>query len=132
MNFDIFIFIIALGSLCLLIYIFLKIRDQGIIEKNENTKFEKKFNDISEELREVGKELTSVTTPINNLNRFLAEKLNIPLIASGGAGELNHLVDAVKIGKADAVLAASIFHYKEISIRKVKEALKREGLEVRL
>ena len=68
----------------------------------------------------------------NNLNRFLAEKLNIPLIASGGAGELNHLVDAVKIGKADAVLAASIFHYKEISIRKVKEALKREGLEVRL
>ena len=41
MNFDIFIFIIALGSLCLLIYIFLKIRDQGIIEKNENTKFEK-------------------------------------------------------------------------------------------
>ena len=41
-------------------------------------------------------------------------------------------MDAVKIGKADAVLAASIFHYKEISIRKVKEALKREGLEVRL
>ena len=68
----------------------------------------------------------------NNLNGFLAKKLNIPLIASGGAGELNHLVDAVKIGKADAVLATSIFHYKEISIRKVKEALKREGLEVRL
>ena len=62
----------------------------------------------------------------------IRDSLNIPLIASGGAGELNHLVDAIKIGKADAVLAASIFHYKEISIRKVKEVLKREGLEIRL
>ena len=68
----------------------------------------------------------------NNLNETLSNNLNIPLIASGGAGELNHLVDAIKIGKADAVLAASIFHYKEISIRKVKEVLKREGLEIRL
>ena len=68
----------------------------------------------------------------NNLNETLANNLNIPLIASGGAGKLNHLVDAIKIGKADAVLAASIFHYKEISIRKVKEVLKREGLEIRL
>ena len=68
----------------------------------------------------------------NNLNETLANNLNIPLIASGGAGELNHLVDAIKIGKADAVLAASIFHYKEISIRKVKEVLKREGLDIRL
>ena len=68
----------------------------------------------------------------NNLNEALANNLNIPLIASGGAGELNHLIDAIKVGKADAVLAASIFHYKEISIQKVKEALKREGLQVRL
>ena len=68
----------------------------------------------------------------NNLNETLANNLNIPLIASGGAGELNHLVDAIKTGKADAVLAASIFHYKEISIRKVKEVLKREGLDIRL
>ena len=68
----------------------------------------------------------------NNLNETLANNLNIPLIASGGAGELNHLVDAIKIGKADAVLAASIFHYKEISIKKVKEVLKREGLDIRL
>ena len=84
MNFDIFIFIIALGSLCLLIYIFLKVRDQGIIEKNENSKFEKKFNDISEELHEVGKELISVTTPINNLNRFLGGKVD-----PGRLGEWN-------------------------------------------
>ena len=68
----------------------------------------------------------------NNLNETLANNLNIPLIASGGAGELKHLVDAIKIGKADAVLAASIFHYKEISIKKVKEMLRREGLDIRL
>ena len=68
----------------------------------------------------------------NILNQTLADNLNIPLIASGGAGELDHLVDAVKLGKADAVLAASIFHYKEISIKKVKEALENQGLSVRL
>ena len=68
----------------------------------------------------------------NVLNQTLADNLNIPLIASGGAGELDHLVDAVKLGKADAVLAASIFHYKEISIKKVKEALANQGLSVRL
>ena len=68
----------------------------------------------------------------NILNQTLADNLNIPLIASGGAGELDHLVDAVKLGKADAVLAASIFHYKEISIKKVKEALANQGLSVRL
>tara|TARA_X000001036_G_scaffold427552_1_gene456312 strand:+ start:364 stop:669 length:306 start_codon:yes stop_codon:yes gene_type:complete len=68
----------------------------------------------------------------NNLNSSLAENLNIPLIASGGAGSINHLVDAVKLGKADAVLAASIFHYKEITISKVKDSLKNEGLSVRL
>jgi cyclase len=47
-------------------------------------------------------------------------------------GELSHLVDAVKLGKADALLAASIFHYEEISIKKVKQALQKEGFEVRL
>ena len=68
----------------------------------------------------------------NNLNRFLAEKLNIPLIASGGAGELNHLVDAVKIGKADAALAASVFHYGEIKIPDLKKKLKQENIEIRI
>lgn len=84
MSFDIIIFIVALGSLSLLVYIFFKIRDQEIIEKNENSKFEKKFEDISEELREVGRELTSVTTPINNLNRFLGGKVD-----PGRLGEWN-------------------------------------------
>ena len=68
----------------------------------------------------------------NDLYCELSKKLSIPVIASGGAGELFHLVDAVKSGKADALLAASIFHYEEISIKKVKEALQNEGFEVRL
>ena len=68
----------------------------------------------------------------NNLYMELSNNLSIPVIASGGAGELSHLVDAVKLGKADALLAASIFHYEEISIKKVKQALQTEGFEVRL
>ena len=68
----------------------------------------------------------------NNLYMELSNNLSIPVIASGGAGELSHLVDAVKLGKADALLAASIFHYEEISIKKVKHALRDEGFEVRL
>ena len=68
----------------------------------------------------------------NNLYMELSNNLSIPVIASGGAGELSHLVDAVKRGKADALLAASIFHYEEISLKKVKQALQQEGYEVRI
>ena len=68
----------------------------------------------------------------NNLYMELSNNLSIPVIASGGAGELSHLVDAVRLGKSDALLAASIFHYEEISIKKVKQALQIEGFEVRL
>ena len=67
----------------------------------------------------------------NDLNQKLASELKIPLIASGGAGALEHLVDAIKVGKADAILAASIFHYKEISIEKVKEVLLMNNILVR-
>ena len=67
----------------------------------------------------------------NDLNQKLASELKIPLIASGGAGALEHLVDAIKVGKADAILAASIFHYKEISIEKVKEVLLMNDISVR-
>ena len=67
----------------------------------------------------------------NELNQKLASALRIPLIASGGAGALEHLVDAIKIGEADAVLAASIFHYKEISIERVKEELLKNKISVR-
>ncbi len=67
----------------------------------------------------------------NDLNQKLASELKIPLIASGGAGALEHLVDAIKVGKADAILAASIFHYKEISIEKVKKVLLMNNILVR-
>ena len=66
------------------------------------------------------------------LNRTVSESVSVPVIASGGAGTLEHLYDALTEGKADAVLAASIFHFKTYSIRQVKEYLKERGIPVRL
>jgi cyclase len=66
------------------------------------------------------------------LTRAVAEAVNIPLIASGGAGSLEHLYEGLVYGKADAVLAASIFHYGEYSIKEAKEYLKKRGIQVRL
>lgn len=60
------------------------------------------------------------------LTRAVAEAVDIPVIASGGAGTIEHLYDGLVKGKADAVLAASIFHYREISIKEVKDNLKKE------
>ena len=65
------------------------------------------------------------------LTRAISEAVNIPVIASGGAGNLKHLYEALTIGKADAVLAASIFHYGEYSIKEAKEYLKKKGILVR-
>jgi cyclase len=67
-----------------------------------------------------------------DLTRRFSESLNIPIIASGGAGNLDHIYEAFARGKADAALAASIFHYKEYSIRDVKENLKKRGIRVRI
>jgi imidazole glycerol-phosphate synthase subunit HisF len=66
------------------------------------------------------------------LTRAIAEAVNIPVIASGGVGGLQHLADGVKQGKADAVLAASIFHYGEYTVREAKEFMRAQGIEVRL
>ncbi|MBC7342947.1 MAG: imidazole glycerol phosphate synthase subunit HisF [Clostridia bacterium] len=66
------------------------------------------------------------------LTRAVAEAVNIPVIASGGAGTLEHLYQGLTEGKADAVLAASIFHYGEYTIRQAKEYLAQRGVEVRL
>ncbi len=66
------------------------------------------------------------------LTRAVSEAVTIPVIASGGAGTLEHLYEALSEGKADAVLAASIFHYREYSIRDAKEYLKSKGVPVRL
>ena len=66
------------------------------------------------------------------LTRTIAEHVSIPVIASGGAGKIEHFKEALTEGKADAALAASLFHYKELEIRQVKEYLQREGVPVRL
>ena len=64
------------------------------------------------------------------MTRAVAEAVRIPVIASGGAGKLEHLYEAVTIGKASAVLAASIFHFKQISIPQAKQYLKERGITV--
>jgi len=65
------------------------------------------------------------------LTRAVASNVSIPVIASGGAGTVEHFYDALTKGRADAVLAASLFHYKELEIREVKEYLKSKGISVR-
>lgn len=66
------------------------------------------------------------------LTRAVTDALEIPLIASGGVGNLQHLVDGVKQGGADAVLAASIFHFGEYTVQQAKEFMAQQGIEVRL
>jgi cyclase len=66
------------------------------------------------------------------LTRTVSEAVSVPVIASGGVGELAHLADGVKEGKADAVLAASIFHFAEYSVQEAKQYMQNEGIEVRL
>jgi cyclase len=66
------------------------------------------------------------------LTRAIADAVGIPVIASGGVGTLQHLADGVTEGRADAVLAASIFHYGEYTVRQAKEYMQQRGIEVRL
>jgi imidazole glycerol-phosphate synthase subunit HisF len=66
------------------------------------------------------------------LTRAVAETVDVPVIASGGAGTLDHLVDAVATGGADAVLCASIFHYRRHTVRDAKERMRAAGIAVRL
>lgn len=66
------------------------------------------------------------------LNKAISDAVDVPIIASGGVGNLQHLVDGVKLGGADAVLAASIFHYGEFTARQAKEYMRDHGIEVRL
>ena len=66
------------------------------------------------------------------LTRAFSDALSIPVIASGGVGSLAHLVDGILQGRADAVLAASVFHYGEYTVRQAKEHMARHGIEVRL
>ena len=66
------------------------------------------------------------------LTKIISENVSIPVIASGGAGSKEDFYDALTVGKADAALAASLFHYKELEISEVKEYLKKKGVSVRL
>ena len=66
------------------------------------------------------------------LTKAISDAVSIPVIASGGAGKLEHFKEALTVGGADAALAASLFHYKELEIREVKEYLRNEGVSVRL
>jgi len=65
------------------------------------------------------------------LTRVVSDSVGIPVIASGGAGSVRHFAEILTMGHADAALAASIFHYKEVTIREVKDALRGEGVTVR-
>ena len=67
-----------------------------------------------------------------DITRAVSEAVNVPVVASGGAGTMEHFVTVFDEGKADAALAASIFHYKEIEIPDLKQYLKNNGVEVRL
>lgn len=65
------------------------------------------------------------------LTRRISEAVNVPVIASGGAGKLEHFKDVLTTGKADAALAASLFHFKEITIKELKDYLSAEGVPIR-
>jgi len=65
------------------------------------------------------------------LTRAVSDTVDVPVIASGGAGELSHLVDAIEEGGADAVLCASIFHYGAYTVHEAKEAMREAGIPVR-
>lgn len=66
------------------------------------------------------------------LTRRISDTVQVPVIASGGAGNLEHLYDALTEGRADAVLAASIFHFREYSVREAKEYLQKRGVKIRV
>ncbi len=68
----------------------------------------------------------------NRLNRAMSDAVDVPLIASGGVGNLDHLVAGITEGRADAVLAASIFHFGEYTVRQAKEHMAAAGIEMRL
>lgn len=66
------------------------------------------------------------------LTRIISENVSVPVIASGGAGNMEHFYDALTTGKADAALAASLFHYKELEISDLKKYLREKGVSVRM
>lgn len=68
----------------------------------------------------------------NDITKLISESVNVPVIASGGAGTIQHFSDAFTLGKADAALAASVFHFNEINIKTLKQELRNKKINVRL
>ena len=66
------------------------------------------------------------------LTSTISDAVSVPIIASGGAGTLEHMVEAVTLGKADAVLAASIFHFGEFTVTETKKFMQSKGIEIRI
>lgn len=66
------------------------------------------------------------------LTKMISENVSIPVIASGGAGNLQHFEEALTVGRADAALAASLFHFKELEIKEVKKYLRKQGISIRI
>jgi cyclase len=65
------------------------------------------------------------------LYQCIASRIRVPVIASGGAGTVQHLADVLLLGNVDAVLAASVFHYQELTVRHVKQTLEKQGIRIR-
>ena len=68
----------------------------------------------------------------NDLNSAISTTVKVPLVASGGAGELQHFLEAFTLGRADAALAASVFHYESYPVQAVKQYLRSMGVNVRI
>jgi cyclase len=131
------------GSQCILVAIDAKRNDKGgwtVYLHGGRTPTELDAVDWARRARELGAGEILLTSMDRDgtkqgydieLTRTIAEAVDIPVIASGGVGNIEHMYEGLTAGKADAVLAASIFHFREISIRQVKEELARRGVTVR-
>ncbi|MBK7666828.1 MAG: imidazole glycerol phosphate synthase subunit HisF [Sphingobacteriaceae bacterium] len=131
------------GSQCIVLAIDTKFEngDWYVYLNGGKVKTEKKALDWAKEGVELGAGeilLTSMNNDgtkngfANDITKLISESVNVPVIASGGAGTIQHFNDAFTIGKADAALAASVFHFNEINIKTLKQELRNNKINVRL
>lgn len=131
------------GSQCIVLAIDTKLEDDNwyVYLNGGRIRTEKKALDWVKEGVELGAGeilLTSMNNDgtkngfANEITKLISENVNVPVIASGGAGNMQHFSDAFTKGKADAALAASVFHYNEINIKDLKQELRNKNIEVRI
>ncbi len=131
------------GSQCIVLAIDTKFEngDWFVYLNGGKIKTEKKTLDWAKEAVELGAGeilLTSMNNDgtkngfANDITKLISENVNVPVIASGGAGSIQHFSDAFVLGKADAALAASVFHFNEINIQTLKKELRNNKIEIRL